>query len=57
MNTHPDPTIHHRIIPINGVDMHVAQAGVGRPVILLHGFPELWYSWRHQLPALACSPG
>ena len=33
--------------------MHVAEQGEGRPVILCHGFPELWYSWRHQLPALA----
>lgn len=33
--------------------MHVAEAGEGPPIILLHGFPELWYSWRHQLPALA----
>jgi pimeloyl-ACP methyl ester carboxylesterase len=33
--------------------MHLAEAGSGPPVILLHGFPELWYSWRHQLGALA----
>lgn len=33
--------------------MHIAEAGKGRPVVLLHGFPELWYSWRHQLPVLA----
>jgi pimeloyl-ACP methyl ester carboxylesterase len=33
--------------------MHVAEAGSGPPVILAHGFPELWFSWRHQLPALA----
>ena len=33
--------------------MHVAEAGTGTPVILCHGFPHLWYSWRHQLPALA----
>jgi pimeloyl-ACP methyl ester carboxylesterase len=31
----------------------VAAAGTGVPVILCHGFPHLWYSWRHQLPALA----
>jgi pimeloyl-ACP methyl ester carboxylesterase len=35
--------------------MHVAEAGSGPPVILCHGFPELWYSWRHQLPALAAA--
>jgi pimeloyl-ACP methyl ester carboxylesterase len=33
--------------------MHVAEHGEGRPVVLCHGFPELWYSWRHQLKALA----
>ena len=33
--------------------MHVAEAGDGPLVVLLHGFPESWYSWRHQLTALA----
>ena len=33
--------------------MHVAEQGQGPLVLLCHGFPELWYSWRHQLPALA----
>ncbi len=33
--------------------MHAAEAGSGPPVVFCHGFPELWYSWRHQLPALA----
>ncbi|MFI0453280.1 alpha/beta fold hydrolase [Actinomadura sp. 6N118] len=45
----------HRKLHANGIDVHVAEAGDGPPVILLHGFPELWYSWRHQLPALAAS--
>ena len=35
--------------------MRIAEAGEGPPVLLLHGFPELWYSWRHQLPALAAA--
>jgi pimeloyl-ACP methyl ester carboxylesterase len=35
------------------VELHLAEAGTGPLVVLLHGFPELWYSWRHQLPALA----
>jgi epoxide hydrolase A/B len=43
----------HRHLAVNGVELHVAEEGEGRPVILCHGFPELWYSWRHQLPALA----
>jgi pimeloyl-ACP methyl ester carboxylesterase len=47
------PVITHRQVPTNGIELHVAEVGEGRPVILCHGFPELWYSWRHQLPALA----
>src|SRR2546426_10969542 len=47
------PDISHRSIQTNGIKMHLAEAGDGPLVILLHGFPELWYSWRHQLPALA----
>jgi pimeloyl-ACP methyl ester carboxylesterase len=43
----------HRQVPTNGIELHVAEEGEGRPVILCHGFPELWYSWRHQIPALA----
>ncbi|HEU5011336.1 MAG TPA: alpha/beta hydrolase, partial [Roseiflexaceae bacterium] len=39
---------------INGIRMHYVQAGHGeRLVVLLHGFPEFWYSWRKQIPALA----
>jgi pimeloyl-ACP methyl ester carboxylesterase len=45
--------IHHRFFDTNGVRMHVAEAGAGPLVILCHGFPESWYSWRHQLVALA----
>jgi pimeloyl-ACP methyl ester carboxylesterase len=43
----------HRQLPVDGVELHLAEAGSGPLVVLLHGFPELWYSWRHQLPALA----
>lgn len=50
-------TMRHRTLHANGIDVHVAEAGDGPPVILLHGFPELWYSWRHQLPALAARDG
>ncbi len=45
--------ITHRTIQTNGINMHIAEAGKGPLVLLIHGFPELWYSWRHQLPALA----
>lgn len=43
----------HRRVEVDGVTLHVVERGRGREVILLHGFPELWYSWKHQLPALA----
>jgi pimeloyl-ACP methyl ester carboxylesterase len=43
----------HRVIETNGIQMHIAELGQGPLVVLLHGFPETWYSWRHQLRALA----
>jgi soluble epoxide hydrolase/lipid-phosphate phosphatase len=47
--------ITHRTIETNGIRMHVAEAGPqsGFPVVFCHGWPELWYSWRHQVHALA----
>jgi len=45
----PEP----RFVATNGIRMAVHEQGAGRPVLLLHGFPELAFSWRHQLPALA----
>ncbi len=45
--------ISHRHIRTNGIEMNLAEAGRGPLVVLCHGFPELSYSWRHQLPALA----
>ena len=45
--------ITQRIIATNGINMRIAEAGTGPLVVLCHGFPESWYSWRHQLPALA----
>lgn len=47
------PQLTHRIVGANGIRVHVVEQGAGPLVILLHGFPECWYSWRHQLPALA----
>ena len=43
----------HRTVRTNGIDMHVAEIGVGKPVVFVHGFPELWRSWRKQLPVIA----
>ena len=45
--------ITHRMVKTNGINIHIAEQGEGPAVLLLHGFPESWYSWRHQLPALA----
>ncbi|WP_045233737.1 alpha/beta fold hydrolase [Deinococcus pimensis] len=45
----------HSLVPTNGVTLHVVEAGPvdGPPVVLLHGFPEFWYGWRHQIDELA----
>jgi soluble epoxide hydrolase / lipid-phosphate phosphatase len=45
--------VKHRYVQTNGIRMHVAEAGEGFPVVMCHGFPELWYSWRHQMKVLA----
>jgi pimeloyl-ACP methyl ester carboxylesterase len=45
--------ITYKLVTTNGIKMHVATAGEGPLVLLCHGFPESWYSWRHQLKALA----
>ena len=44
-----------RYIESNGIRMRIAEAGDGPVVLLAHGFPESWYSWRHQLTALAAA--
>jgi pimeloyl-ACP methyl ester carboxylesterase len=48
-------TIAHQQIQLGEIELHVAECGEGEPVLLLHGFPELWYSWRHQMQAIAAS--
>jgi pimeloyl-ACP methyl ester carboxylesterase len=45
----------HRTIETNGIHLHLAEQGQGPLVVLCHGFPESWYSWRHQLAALAAA--
>jgi epoxide hydrolase 4 len=42
----------HRWVDVGGLHLHCVEAGTGPLVMLLHGFPEFWYAWRHQLPAL-----
>ncbi|GLY48671.1 alpha/beta hydrolase [Lentzea sp. NBRC 102530] len=51
MTTFPTPTL----IPVNGVELEVFEAGTGKPVVLCHGWPEHARSWRHQMPALAAA--
>lgn len=51
----PNNQIKHRMLEVNGIRMHIAEQGEGPLVLLLHGFPELWYSSRHLLPALAAA--
>jgi len=43
----------HRSVSANGSRFHLVEAGTGPLVLLLHGFPEFWWSWRHQIPELA----
>jgi pimeloyl-ACP methyl ester carboxylesterase len=48
------PDVSHRHLETNGILMHIAECGVSGPLLVLcHGFPESWYSWRHQLTAFA----
>lgn len=49
------PAITHHTVDANGVRIHVAESGTGPLVLFVHGFPESWYSWRHQLPAVAAA--
>jgi pimeloyl-ACP methyl ester carboxylesterase len=46
-------SVRHRQADVNGIGYHYAEAGAGPLVVLLHGLPEPWYSWRHPLTALA----
>ncbi len=47
------PSTRERRVATNGIELHLVEAGEGYPVVLAHGFPELSYSWRHQIPVLA----
>jgi len=49
------PTIKHRVINANGLKVHIAEQGSGPLVLFCHGFPESWYSWRHQIPPIAAA--
>ena len=46
-------TFSHHIASVNGIQLHYVTGGQGDPIVLLHGWPETWYEWRHIMPALA----
>jgi pimeloyl-ACP methyl ester carboxylesterase len=48
-------SVNHRSVQVNGIQTHIAEQGVGPLVVLARGWPELWYTWRHVLPALAAA--
>ena len=43
----------HKFANVNGITLHYVEEGSGPLVVMLHGFPEFWFAWRHQIPALA----
>lgn len=45
--------LQHANLKANGINIHYVTAGEGPLVVLLHGFPQFWYAWRHQIPALS----
>jgi pimeloyl-ACP methyl ester carboxylesterase len=47
------PGVRHRFVDAGGLRMHVAEAGQGEPIVLLHGWPQHWYLWREVIPLLA----
>ncbi|WP_406460449.1 alpha/beta hydrolase [Streptomyces sp. NBC_00111] len=55
MQSAPSAAFRHRTVEAPAGRLHLVEHGTGPLVLLLHGFPESWYSWRHQLPALAAA--
>lgn len=49
------PGLSHHRVHVNGTELHYVEMGTGPVVVLLHGFPEFWWSWRHVIPSLAAS--
>ncbi|KAM0962691.1 hypothetical protein ACFX14_021804 [Malus domestica] len=45
--------IEHRTVQVNDINMHVAKKGNGSLILFIHGFPDLWYCWRHQILTLS----
>ncbi len=53
MSVAPEPPLRHATAILSDVRLHYVEAGQGPLVVLLHGFPDFWYGWRHQIGALA----
>jgi pimeloyl-ACP methyl ester carboxylesterase len=47
------PGVTHRFVELDGLRLHLAEAGAGPPLLLLHGWPQHWWCWRHLIPRLA----
>ena len=47
--------LRHRFVETNNIKMHYVEAGSGQVIVMCHGWPESWYSWRHQIPAVAAA--
>ncbi len=47
------PGVTHHYVQVNGFRMHYAEAGAGEPVLMLHGWPQHWYMWRHLIAELS----
>ncbi|MEV0302375.1 alpha/beta fold hydrolase [Streptomyces prasinus] len=55
MRSEPSAEVRHRTVEAPAGRLHLVEQGAGPLVLLVHGFPESWYSWRHQVPALAAA--
>ncbi|GAB1339890.1 alpha/beta hydrolase [Streptomyces sp. E-15] len=55
MQSDPTAALRHRTVEAPAGRLHLVEQGTGPLILLVHGFPESWYSWRHQLPALAAA--
>ncbi|KNE79728.1 MULTISPECIES: alpha/beta fold hydrolase [Streptomyces] len=55
MRSEPAAALRHRAVEAPAGRLHLAEQGTGPLILLVHGFPESWYSWRRQLPALAAA--
>jgi pimeloyl-ACP methyl ester carboxylesterase len=55
IHAQPVRGVAHRTVVANGIHLHFAEQGEGPLVVMCHGFPESWYSWRHQLAAVSAA--